>query len=147
MKIHELPGDPGARQKKKRLGRGHGSGHGKTSGRGHKGQGARSGGGTNRGFEGGQVPLQRRLPKIGFTNHFRVEYEAINVSQLEKYFDDGATVDRAALEKVRLVRTNNPVKLLGNGSLSKKLTVRVDKASASAAKKVSDAGGSFEAIK
>ncbi len=144
MKIHELPGDPGRQQKRKRLGRGHGTGHGKTSGKGHKGQKSRSGGRQTPGFEGGQMPLQRRLPKYGFKNPHRVEYEVVNLSSLEKKFESGATVDEQALRSARLVRTNKPVKLLANGSLTKALTVKVGAASKSAVEKVQAAGGTCE---
>lgn len=147
MKIHELPGDPGRQQKRKRVGRGRGSGHGKTSGKGHKGSQARSGSGKHPGkFEGGQMPLIRRMPKFGFKNPFRVEYEVVNLSSLEKNFEAGATVDPESLAKARLVRTGKPVKLLANGDLTKKLTVKVHKASEAAARKVSEAGGTFETI-
>ncbi|MBI1292750.1 50S ribosomal protein L15 [bacterium] len=148
MKIHELPGDPGRQQKPKRVGRGEGSGHGKTSGYGHKGSQARSGRGKgyNSIFEGGQMPLTRRLPKGGFKNPFRVEFAVINVSTLEERFENGAVVDRDALVKAGVLKGPNPVKLLGNGELTKKLTVKLDKASESAKKKIADAGGSFENI-
>lgn len=148
MRIHELPADPGRQQKKKRLGRGEGSGHGKTSGHGHKGSQARSGRGKgyNSAFEGGQMPLTRRLPKIGFKNPFRVEFEVVNLSSLEKAFAAGATVDVAALRKARLVRNSKPVKLLATGEIKKALTVQVHKASGSAIKKLEEAGGRFEAV-
>lgn len=141
MKIHELPGDPGRKQKRKRLGRGHGSGHGKTSGKGHKGQQARSGGGTKVPFKGGQMPLTRAIPKFGFKNPFRTEYEIVNLSSLEKKFEDGATVDKQALKESRLVRTDQPVKILGNGDIKKKLSVVADKFSKSAREKIEAAGG------
>ncbi len=144
MKIHELPGDPGRQQKRKRLGRGHGTGHGKTSGRGHKGQKSRSGGQQTPGFEGGQMPLQRRLPKFGFKNPHRVEYEVVNLSSLEKKFEAGAAVDEAALRSAKLIRTKKPVKLLANGSLTKALTVKVHAASKTAVEKVKAAGGTCE---
>jgi large subunit ribosomal protein L15 len=147
MKIHELPGDPGRQQKPKRVGRGEGSGHGKTSGYGHKGSQARSGRGKgyNKPFEGGQMPLTRRLPKGGFKNPFRVEYTVVNLDVLEEKFEAGSLVNRDALVKVGAVKGQNPVKLLGNGELTKKLTVQLQKASESAKKKIADAGGSFEA--
>ncbi len=144
MKAHELPRDPGRQQKRKRLGRGHGTGHGKTAGKGHKGHKARSGGGKRSPFEGGQIPLVRRLPKGGFKNPGRVEYEVVNLSSLEKKFEAGATVDLEALRGVRLAAGNMPVKLLANGELTKALTVRLDKASQTAVAKVEKAGGSFE---
>jgi len=147
MKIHELPGDPGRQQKRKRVGRGESSGHGKTSGYGHKGSQARSGRGKgyNSSFEGGQMPLTRRLPKFGFTNPFRKEYQVVNVSSLEG-FDAGATVDVDALREKGLIGGRKEVKLLGNGELSKKLTVRLHKASGSAVKKIEAAGGTFEEL-
>ena len=146
MKLHELPGDPGMKQKKKRVGRGEGSGLGKTSGRGHKGKQARSGSGKGGYFEGGQMPLIRRLPKFGFTNPFRVEYEAVNVAALEEKFEAGAVIDRKALEAVRLVRTNKPIKILGNGEISKSLTIKADAFSKSATEKITAAGGTAEVV-
>lgn len=146
MKIHELPGDPGRRQKRKRLGRGEGSGHGKTSGKGHKGKQARSGSGPGAHFEGGQMPLIRRIPKFGFHNPFRTEYEVVNVAALEKHFEAGATVDTEALKKLRLVRTNKPVKVLGHGDLGKSLTVKVNAVSTSAREKITSAGGTVELL-
>ena len=134
---------PGSRRPRKRLGRGIGSGNGKTSGRGHKGRGARSGGNTPPGYEGGQMPLQRRLPKFGFTNPSRVTYEIIRLDQLER-FAAGSVVDAGALVAAGLVRSGRPVKLLANGSLTKKVTVKVDKASEAAQKAVAAAGGSVE---
>ena len=129
-----------------RRGRGHGSGNGKTAGKGHKGQKARSGGGTRPGFEGGQMPLYRRIPKRGFTNINTKDIVGINVSALEK-FDDGAEVTVEALVEVGVV--SNPrdgVKILGNGELTKKLTVKVNAFSASAKEKIEAAGGSCEVI-
>ncbi|MCB2155403.1 50S ribosomal protein L15 [bacterium] len=146
MKLHELPGDPGMKQKKKRLGRGEGSGRGKTAGKGHKGKQARSGSGKGPYFEGGQMPLIRRIPKFGFSNPFRVEYEAVNVAALEKKFEAGATVDRAALEAAKLVRTSKPVKVLGNGEISKALTIKANAFSKSAAEKIAAAGGTAEVV-
>ena len=142
MKIHELPGDPGRKQPRKRIGRGEGSGHGKTAGKGNKGHQARSGG-TQKGpqFEGGQMPITRRLPKFGFTNIFRTEYEGVNVTELDAVFADGEVVDRAALEAHRLVRTNNPVKILGNGEIKVRLEVHADAFSKSAIEKIEAAGG------
>jgi large subunit ribosomal protein L15 len=147
MKIHDLPGDPGRQQKRKRVGRGEGSGHGKTSGKGHKGSQARSGHGhLGRHIEGGQMPLMRRIPKFGFNNPFRVEYEVVNTAALEKHFEAGATVDVEALRKARLVRKPGPVKVLGNGDLKKALTVKVNAVSESAREKIAAAGGSVEIL-
>lgn len=146
MKLHELPGDPGAKQKKKRLGRGEGSGLGKTSGKGHKGKQARSGSGKGPYFEGGQMPLIRRIPKFGFSNPFRVEYEAVNLSDLEKKFEAGATVDRETLEAARLVRTSKPYKILGKGDLNKSLTVKANAFSKTASEKIVAAGGTAEVV-
>jgi large subunit ribosomal protein L15 len=147
MKIHELPGDPGRRQKRKRLGRGEGSGHGKTSGKGHKGHQARSGGTKKPSyFEGGQMPLPRRIPKFGFKNPFRVEYEVVSVSSLEKAFEAGSVVDIEALKAARLVRTTKPVKILANGELTKALTVKANAFSKTASEKISAAGGSSEVV-
>jgi large subunit ribosomal protein L15 len=148
MKIHTLPGDPGRQQKRKRIGRGEGSGHGKTSGKGHKGSQARSGRGKgqNAYFEGGQTPLIRRIPKFGFNNIFRVEFEVLNLSTLEKAFESGETVDVDTLKARRLVRTSKPVKVLGNGDLTKKLTVKVNAFSRSALEKIAAAGGSTEVV-
>lgn len=135
---------PGSNVKKKRLGRGPGSGLGKTAARGGKGQTARKGGGIRFGFEGGQTPLYRRLPKRGFTNPFRVEYNVINVSLLEK-FDAGTKVTPELLKEKGLLRNPaNPVKVLGNGELKKKLVVVVQKVSASAKVAIEKAGGSVE---
>jgi len=146
MKIHELPADPGARQKRKRRGRGEGSGLGKTAGHGHKGLQARSGHSHPVHFEGGQMPIARRIPKFGFNNIFRKEYEAVNVSSLEKTFEAGAVVDREALQAARLVRTNKPVKILGNGELTKSFTVKADGFSRSAQEKIAAAGGTAEVV-
>lgn len=134
---------PGSRRPRKRLGRGIGSGTGKTSGRGHKGRGARSGGNTPPGYEGGQMPLQRRLPKFGFTNPTRKEYSLVTLEQLERFAADGV-VDAAALATAGIVRAGRPVKLLANGTLTKKLTIKVDRASAAARAAVTAAGGSIE---
>lgn len=144
MKIHNLPGDPGRQQKRKRVGRGEGSGRGKTAGRGHKGQGARSGGTVPAYFEGGQMPLVRRIPKFGFHNPFRTEYEVVNLSALEKKFEAGATVDQQAMREARLVRTRRPVKVLGNGQITKALKVKADAFSQSAKDKIAAAGGTAE---
>ncbi len=141
MKIHELSPAEGARKRKKRVGRGPGSGHGKTSCRGHKGQKARSGGGPAPGFEGGQMPLHRRLPKRGFTNIFRVEYATVNLRDLER-FEANSIIDVDALKQAGLVkRVKDGVKLLGSGEINKPLTVKVHKASISARQKIESAGG------
>ena len=141
MKIHELGPAEGAKTNVKRVGRGIGSGLGKTSGKGHKGQKARTGGTIRRGFEGGQTPLMRRLPKRGFNNIFAKEYATINVSDLER-FEDGTTVNIALLLNEGIIRKElDGLKVLGNGNLTKKLTVEATKFSASAIKKIEAAGG------
>ena len=146
MKLHELSPAIGSTKESKRIGRGHGSGNGKTAGKGHKGQKARAGHGMRLGFEGGQMPLQRRVPKRGFNNIFAEEWIAINVAALEA-FEDGATVDATALaEKGIIAKANKPVKVLGNGKLTKKLTVNLNAFSASAAEKIGAAGGKAEVI-
>lgn len=146
MNLHELSPAAGSNPKAYRKGRGKGSGNGKTAGRGHKGQWARSGGGVRVGFEGGQMPLARRLPKRGFHNIFAKRLESVNVSALEK-FDDGATVNVSdLLEKGILSKCENGVKILGNGSLSKKLTVCASAFSASAKEKIEAAGGKAEVV-
>ena len=146
MKLHELSPACGSTKEPKRIGRGHGSGNGKTAGKGHKGQKARAGHGMRAGFEGGQMPLQRRVPKRGFNNIFAEKWVAINLTALDA-FEDGATVDVAALaEKGIVKKTNVPVKVLGNGKLSKKLTVKLNAFSASAAEKIASAGGKAEVI-
>ena len=146
MNLHELSPAPGSNTKAYRKGRGAGSGNGKTAGRGHKGQWARSGGGVRVGFEGGQMPLARRLPKRGFHNIFAKPLEAINVSALEK-FEDGAVVDvQALLEKGVLSKCQYGVKILGNGELSKKLIVKASAFSASAKEKIVAAGGKWEVV-
>jgi large subunit ribosomal protein L15 len=142
MKLNNIQSAPGSRKERKRLGTGIGSGQGKTGGRGHKGQKSRSGGKVMRGFEGGQMPLIRRVPKRGFTPISRNEFQVINVGQLEK-FEAGSKVDSAALYDAGLIRNAvDPVKLLATGELSKKLTVTVSAASASAKAKLEAAGGS-----
>lgn len=146
MKLHELSPAPGSTRESKRIGRGHGSGNGKTAGKGHKGQKARAGHGQRPGFEGGQMPLQRRVPKRGFNNIFAKEIVAINLSSLE-LFDNDATVDAAALaEKGIIKKATGAVKVLGNGKLTKKLTVKLNAFSATAAKKIEEAGGKAEVI-
>ncbi|MDO4458943.1 MAG: 50S ribosomal protein L15 [Clostridia bacterium] len=146
MKLNELTKVPGSTTEAKRIGRGHGSGNGKTAGKGHKGQKARAGHGFRPGFEGGQMPLQRRIPKRGFNNIFAEKWTAINVADLNK-FEDGATVDVAALIEARLVRRNTQnVKVLSNGELTKKLTVQVGAYSEAAKAKIEAAGGKAEVI-
>lgn len=146
MKLHELSPAPGSVKKAYRKGRGPGSGNGKTAGKGHKGQNARSGGGVRPGFEGGQMPLQRRLPKRGFNNIFATVYATVNVSDLNK-FEDGAVVDEKAIVEAGLLKkTLDGVKILGNGTLNKKLTVNVKAYSESAKQKIEQAGGKAEVI-
>ena len=146
MKLHELSPVPGSNPKAYRKGRGNGSGNGKTAGRGQKGQWARSGGGVRVGFEGGQMPLARRIPKRGFHNIFAKPLEIVNVSALNK-FEDGATVNVCdLLEKGILSKCEYGVKILGNGSVSKKLTVRATAFSASAKEKIEAAGGKAEVV-
>ena len=146
MKLHELSPAVGSTKESKRIGRGHGSGNGKTAGKGHKGQKARAGHGMSIGFEGGQMPLLSRVPKRGFNNIFAEEWIAFNVAALE-VFEDGAIVDAAALaEKNIIKKANKPVKVLGNGKLTKKLTVNLNAFSASAAEKINAAGGKAEVI-
>ena len=146
MNLHELSPAPGSVKSAFRKGRGHGSGNGKTAGRGHKGQWARSGGGVRVGFEGGQMPLARRLPKRGFHNIFAKPLEAVNVSMLEK-FEDGAVVNaQALLEKGILSKCQYGVKILGKGEITKKLTVQATAFSASAKEKIEAAGGKAEVI-
>src|SRR5438105_10115705 len=144
--LNNIKAPAGATHKKKRVGRGPGSGLGKTAGRGEKGQKSRSGFSRMRGFEGGQMPLHRRLPKRGFTNIFKTEHAVVNLSDLER-FDNGATVDEAALRKAGLVKgKNDGIKVLGDGKLSKKLTVHATKFSAAARKQIEAAGGSCQEI-
>jgi large subunit ribosomal protein L15 len=146
MELNNLKPKKGSRHAKKRVGRGPGSGHGKTAGRGEKGQKSRSGFSRTLGFEGGQMPLHRRLPKRGFTNIFKKEYAVVNLSDLER-FDNGATVDETALRQAGLVKgRNDGVKVLGNGKLSKKLTVSATKFSESAKKSIEAAGGTCQEI-
>ena len=146
MKLYELSPAEGSKRQAKRIGRGHGSGWGKTSGKGHKGQKARSGSGMRLGFEGGQMPLQRRLPKRGFNNIFRKNVVAINVGTLNK-FEDGAVVDIAALTEKGIVKNSfDGVKILSNGTITKKLTVKTNAFSKGAAAKIEAAGGKTEVI-
>ena len=144
MKLHELSPAEGSAKAAWRKGRGAGSGNGKTAGKGHKGQKARSGGGVRPGFEGGQMPLQRRVPKRGFNNIFASEYVAINVDVLNR-FEDGAVVDAEAISKAGIVKnTRDGIKVLGRGELTKKLTVVAVGFSATAKEKIEAAGGKAE---
>ena len=148
MKMHELKPAEGAKTAAKRLGRGIGSGLGKTSGKGHKGQKARSGGGVRPGFEGGQMPLVRRIPKRGFNNRFRKVYSIVNIAALEDKFENGAVVDAEALIVSGILSKieDAGVKILGNGELTKSLTVKANKFSASAKEAIEKAGGSVEVL-
>ena len=144
MKLHDLKPAVGATTAPKRLGRGTGSGLGKTSGKGHKGAKARSGGGKRPGFEGGQMPLTMRLPKRGFTNKWRVEYATVNVDRLN-IFEDGAVVSPVELIQAGILKNvQDGVKILGNGEITKKLTVQANKFTASAKEKIEAAGGKVE---
>jgi large subunit ribosomal protein L15 len=149
MKINELPATPGARQSAWRKGRGVGSGNGKTAGRGHKGQNARAGGGVRPGFEGGQMPIYRRLPKRGFNNsRFALSYVEINVGDLERFADE-TILDAQALKEsglITLPKVNDGIKILGKGELTKKLTVKAAKFTATAKEKIEKAGGSAEEV-
>ena len=146
MKLNQLTATPGATKERKRIGRGYGSGTGKTAGKGHKGQKARAGHGQRPGFEGGQMPMQRRLPKRGFNNIFAKEIISINMGSLNK-FEDGASVDAAALVEAGILNKNcDGVKILSNGKLEKKLTVKANAFSAAAKEKIEAAGGKAEVI-
>ncbi|MBW1679083.1 MAG: 50S ribosomal protein L15 [Deltaproteobacteria bacterium] len=146
MKFHEIQIPAGSRKKSKRVGRGPGSGLGKTCGRGTKGQNSRSGSGTALGFEGGQMPLKRRLPKRGFTNKFKKKFALVNVQDLER-FDDNATIDPSMILKVGLIKKlYDGVKILGKGKLTKPLTVRAHRISGQAKEKIEKAGGQTEAL-
>lgn len=146
MKLHELTPAPGSKTKRVRVGRGLGSGLGKTAGKGHKGQNARAGGGVRPGFEGGQMPLYRRLPKRGFTNVFGKDYAEVNVEQLNR-FDDGAVVDPVALIEYGILKNvRDGIRVLGNGQIEKKLTVKANGFSKSAEEKILAAGGKVEVI-
>ena len=147
MKLDELRPAPGSKSTGRRVGRGIGSGNGKTSGKGHKGQNARSGGGVRPGFEGGQTPIYRRISKRGFTNTQKVIYEIVNVEDIAARFEDGATVDVAALVEAGVIKNpRDGVKILGNGEFTKKLNVKVDAFSASAKEKIEAVGGTAEVI-
>ena len=147
MKMHDLSPAVGARKAPKRLGRGIGSGLGKTSGKGHKGQWARSGGGVRPGFEGGQMPLSRRLPKTGFDNRYKKVYSIVNLDDLNR-FDDGAVVDAKALLEAGVLSKIEPygLKVLGDGELTKKITVQAKKFSKSATEKIEKVGGKAEVL-
>lgn len=148
MKLDEILSSAGSYKNRKRIGRGTGSGHGKTSTRGTKGAGSRSGWKQRIGYEGGQNPILARIPKRGFSNfNFRTEFQVVNVADLEKHFEAGARVDGEALTQVGLIRrADQPLKILGSGGLTKKLTVAAHKFSASAAEKIAKAGGSVERL-
>jgi large subunit ribosomal protein L15 len=143
MELNNLKPKAGSRHAKKRVGRGPGSGHGKTAGRGEKGQKSRSGYSSKLGFEGGQMPLHRRLPKRGFTNIFKEEFAVVNLADLNR-FDEGATVDPAALRQAGLVNGNKKIKVLGNGDITRKLTIEADKFSKTAREKIEAAGGTCQ---
>ena len=147
MKLHELSPAPGSTKDVKRIGRGPGSGQGKTAGKGHKGQKARAGRGPRPGFEGGQMPLQRRVPKRGFNNIFATEFAVVNLADLERAFSDGQVVDVDALKAAGLIKKPlDGVKVLGNGELTKKLTVKVNAYYETAKSKIEAAGGTAEII-
>jgi large subunit ribosomal protein L15 len=147
MKLHELKSTEGARKENFRIGRGVGSGNGKTAGKGHKGQNARSGGGVRLGFEGGQLPLYRRLPKRGFKNVNRVEYAIVNLKTLNNYYNDGETVSPVSLvEKGIINKEFDGIKVLASGELTKKITVQAHKFSKSAVSAIENAGGTVEVI-
>ncbi len=148
MKIHDIPGDPGKKQKKKRVGRGEGSGLGKTSGKGNKGQQARTGRLRIGTFEGGQMPLPRRTPKRGFVNEFRTEYEIINIDRISSAFNDGDVVDPQSLYDKKIIKKKSClIKILGDGKLEKNIKVKAHKFSKSAIEKITAKGGSCEVIK
>ena len=147
MKLHELSPAEGSKKSARRVGRGHGSGWGKTAGKGHKGQKARSGGGVRPGFEGGQMPLQRRIPKRGFNNIFADKVVTVNLSDLNRKFENGADVTVETLTAVGLIKNSfDAVKVLGNGKLDKKLNVKVSAYSESAKAAIEAAGGKAEVI-
>ncbi len=147
MKLHELSPVAGSKKDAKRIGRGHGSGWGKTAGKGHKGQKARAGHGMRPGFEGGQMPLQRRIPKRGFNNIFAKNIVAVNLGTLDKKFENGATVDAQALVDAGIIKNSfDGVKILSNGTISKSLTVKATAFSESAKEKIEAAGGKAEVV-
>lgn len=146
MKLEELKSPPGANKRIKRVGRGTGSGHGKTSTRGHKGQKARSGGGVRPGFEGGQMPLQRRLPKRGFTNIFKKEYAIVNVQDLNIFLDNTEVTPELLQESGLINKYKDGIKILGDGELEKKLVVKAHKVSRQAEEKITARGGKVEVI-
>ena len=147
MKLHELSPVPGSTKERKRIGRGPASGQGKTAGKGHKGQKARAGRGMQIGFEGGQMPLQRRIPKRGFNNIFRKEFATVNIASLDKAFNDGDVVDAAALIEKGIVKNElNGIKILANGEIAKKLTVKASIFSGAAKEKIEAAGGKAEVV-
>ncbi|MDR0530699.1 MAG: 50S ribosomal protein L15 [Oscillospiraceae bacterium] len=147
MRLHDLSPAAGSAKERKRIGRGHGSGQGKTAGKGHKGQKARAGAGPRIGFEGGQMPLQRRIPKRGFNNIFRKEYAIVNLCTLEERFEAGAVVDFGALAEAGLLKKPmSGLKILGEGALTKALTVKAAKFSAAAKAAIEAAGGTAEVV-
>ena len=147
MKLHELSPAPGSTKPNYRKGRGPGSGNGKTGGRGHKGQNARSGGGVRPGFEGGQLPIYRKLPKRGFKNHFAKEYAIVNLATLNNFFEDGEVVDIEVLLNTGVIRKElSGLKVLGNGELTKKLTVKAAVFSQAAKEKIEAVGGTAEVV-
>jgi large subunit ribosomal protein L15 len=146
MRIEDIQPAEGSRKRKKRVGRGFGSGHGKTSCKGHKGQKARSGGPKGAGFEGGQMPLQRRIPKRGFTNNFRIEYAIVNLDVIEKLRPKGTVTPELLIEHGVIKDIKNGLKVLGNGTLQGPVTVKADSFSASATAKIQAAGGKAEVL-
>jgi len=146
MRIEDIQPAEGSRKRKKRVGRGFGSGHGKTSCKGHKGQKARSGGPKGAGFEGGQMPLQRRIPKRGFTNNFRIEYAIVNLDVIEKLRPEGTVTPELLIEHGVIKDIKNGLKVLGNGTLQGPVTVKADSFSASATAKIQAAGGKAEVL-
>lgn len=146
MNLHDLTPAKGAKKRRKRIGRGPGSGHGKTATKGHKGLLARSGGGKRPGFEGGQMPLIRRLPKFGFINNFRTEYSIVNVSSFQDWNGSGTITPQAMVDAGLVKRKTLPIKILGNGELKKSLVIQAHKFSKSAEAKIQSAGGRVEVI-
>jgi large subunit ribosomal protein L15 len=146
MNLHELAPNPGARKKRKRIGRGNGSGHGTTAGRGTKGLNSRSGGKVRIGFEGGQMPIHRRLPKMGFTNIFKIDYAVVNIQDLDRFKDINAVIDEDIFRKSRLLKGNRKLKLLGDGEINFPLQVKVHKASKTAIQKIEAAGGKVDIL-